>query len=217
MFAAQPPEISRAALAWTHKRGSIGRMRAARILRRLVPARPAGTLGESMLWTYLRADGSLIQNPRDPGQAQPAVTVNYLVLRAGEFVTGVWTLEVPDHALVRLIQRLPGVDLASMLFAGHAALLAAAAPPDRLPRDNETLLVPTPSGAFAVNLIFGREQDTGDLRVYARARTWLHDDQLQTNQRPIAPGSPTLGETLLVPAPLRTMTCVGDRLRMETI
>ena len=83
--------------------------------------------------------------------------------------------------------------------------------------------MPAAAGVFAVNLVVGvihedAQDGTGDpYRTFFRARTWLHEDMLGEEQVPLAPGAPPLGDTLLLPAPLRTMTVGGGNLTVERI
>lgn len=219
MFTVRPPEIERAAFAFTSKRG-VGRVRALAALKRMIPAHYEAVWGDAVIWSSLAVGNAIIQNPMDLGQAQPSVTVGYVVLlgdrgRSIQFDSGLWTLEIPDHALVRLFQRRRTANPGDTIWAAHTAIMAAAAPSERAPGPGETLLVPTPGGAFAVNLVIGRDATTDDPLVYFRARTWLSDDMLGEGQVPLAPGVPRLGDTLLVPRPLRTMTIKYGKLTVE--
>jgi len=219
VFTAKPPAVERAAFAFISKRG-VGRNRALAALKRAIPARYEAVWGDAVIWSSLAVGDAIIKNPKDPGQAQPSVAVGYVVLlgkrgRSIQFDSGLWTLEIPDHALVRLFQRRRTANPCDTIWAAHAAIMAAAAPSERAPGPEETLLVPTPGGAFAVNLIIGRDATTDDPLVYFRARTWLSDDMLGEGQVPLVPGLPSLGDTLLVPRPLRTMTMADGKLIVE--
>jgi hypothetical protein len=188
-----------------------GRQRAARRVRSALPGvfdwrnLPAGLLGALLL----DASDPIIKEPRDAGQTQPSVIVTYVVLgtRRTMTSTGLWTLEVPIHALLRAIERDPGGDVGVKVRDAHRALLGAGSAPP--PPIGPEFLIPTSGpGAFLVEWVPAVCRPGGAL-IYARARTWLHDDQLYEEQsqralRPAAPGEATmLASGLLLPLVLR--------------
>jgi hypothetical protein len=165
-----------------------------------------------LLGAYLdAARDPIIQDPSDVGQTQRSIVVAYLVLGTARQLsaTGLWTLEVPDHALRRALERDRGADAAVKVRESHAALLGvsvAGAPPLGV-----EFLIPTSGpGVFTAEWIPGRLRSTGAEMVYARARTWLHEDQLSEDQArriisPAASGEPSLYDSgMLVPVVLRT-------------
>lgn len=169
---------------YANRGSTVGRNRAlARLIRRYGP--PSLVLPRAVAWAYLRPIGPVIVKPTDAGQAQPAVAVSYLTAgRLKDRATlesGVWTVEVPDHALHRLAQRARGVDLATALFEAHERILRSRF--DRWPEGD--LLVTAGPGAFVGQLVPGRDVASGELIIYFRPRTWLHEDQLAPGQVPI--------------------------------
>ena len=65
------------------------------------------------VWSRLRPQGAVIKST-DPSEQQDCITVDYVA--AGGFATGIgdasgiWTIEVADHALGRMLQRSPSAD-----------------------------------------------------------------------------------------------------------
>jgi hypothetical protein len=136
--------------------------------------------------------------------------VNYFVIGSFErgithLGSGLWTLEIPDHAMGRLMHRTVADPAACVAAAHHAAL--------RL-RHKDVIhngkldpiyqfLVPAGPGAFICSLKSGRDVS----RAYepmprVSAHTWLSDDMLRDDQTPlIDDGSPgdRLGDSWLRP------------------
>jgi hypothetical protein len=198
------------------RRGSpVGRARA---LKRLVEryGRPSLTLPRAVAWTYLKTVGNVILRPSDAGQAQPAVAVSYLaagrMIENGVYLeSGLWTLEVPDHALHRLAQRARGVDLGAVLREAHEQVLRLRL--NGWPTGD--LLVAAGQGAFVGQLVAGEDVKTGALVVYFRPRTWLHEDQLAPGQD-LAPVGESVADEFL-PLPLRQLRQVGKHLEIRRI
>ena len=93
-----------------------------------------------------------------------------------------------------------------MLFAAHHAVLRAQV----LDVNNHQLgfLLPAGDGVFVCICVGGHEVSRDEPSVYIRARTWLHNDQLYDDQRPLAVDvniGHRMGESLLLPAPWRRL------------
>jgi hypothetical protein len=163
----------------------------------------------------------------DPGAFQNCVVIEYLVmgqmLRGGRtgigMHAGLWTLEVPDHALHRLVQRDRRADIAASLWQAHHAALNAATNAvlinHVIDRDRRFLL-PAGEGAFVCTFRAGPDVSAKDrLGLCCRARTWLHSDQMTEAQgavllAPAPPGVERLGDGILQPLPLRRATPDGS-------
>lgn len=210
-----PDQVARLALA-----SAKGAARAAAALRRRLPGIRWAAPGPGYLrGAYLAATGPIIVEPRDVGQTQNSVIVRYAIVGkvADLFgsASGLWTLEVPEHALLRLAQRDRSADLATVVWAAHDNLLASTGDTTA-----DELLLPAGNGAFVLEFINGLDESTaGAPLVYARVRTWLHVDQLLPNQRQpyLLPGNPPLGESLLLPSPLRRMTVLARGIKVERL
>ena len=115
--------IQRPADAFTHKNALVGRQRAFAKFRRMLPP---GLHFEGVryqgpdpiaAWVYFRprdSIGTMVGNP-DPSLTQPCIGSEFLLLGAIPqpkmvLATGLWTIEVPDHALGRLLERSPRSD-----------------------------------------------------------------------------------------------------------
>lgn len=196
------PEMQRDVRLYSCKSG-LGRDR---VVRRMTGrfGGPAAVMPSCVVWLLLRPRDAVIATPRDPGQVQDAVVTEYLVVgeRArGWCETGLWSLEVPDHALHRAAERHRGIDLRAALIEAHAALLRVSE--DAVPPPGSDALVRAGPGVFAGQFIYGLEDRARDPMVYFRARTWLHADQLAEGQESLREGTPALGISLMLPAPLR--------------
>jgi hypothetical protein len=179
------------------------------------------------VWAYLRPRSSVSIEPYedDPGSLQDCVTASYLLAglfpgkdgkdRVGK-ADGLWSIEVTEHALGRLLQRAPGCNIDAVLLAAHRAALRTAeadVPPCEADAPPPGFLLPAGPGAFVCQLRAGPDISLGGApMVRMRARTWLHADQLRDDQRPIAidgERGERLGDWLLMPPPLRLLV-VGD-------
>jgi hypothetical protein len=174
------------------------------------------------VWSVVRPYGSInITKNRPPRLAQDCAVVDYLMvgmfpspdgkITAG-IRTGLWTLEVPDHALGRLLDRSPGADLDEVLFDAHHAALSARLDDDQVraaldDRHARSFMLPAGDGVFRCEII--RAEDASQdlaLQVHLFAHTWLHDDQLYDDQVPVLVAGTEgnrLGQSVLLPAPLR--------------
>jgi hypothetical protein len=157
-----------------------------------------------------------------PAWSQDCVAVNYLL--AGVFplpqqaaldnvgpgiADGLWSLEVPDHALGRLLERFPAASLAAILLEAHQHLLrlrVEALMPDQTCDPRRAFWVPAGPGAFVCILRHGFDVSLADRpMLFSSARTWVHTDMLYDDQiLAVDDGAPghRLGETYLLPAPL---------------
>jgi hypothetical protein len=136
---------------------------------------------------------------------------NYIVvgrLAGVRWGYGLWTLEIPDHALGRLLHRSADNPAGSIAVAHHAALRLRHEDVIRngeVDRDFQFLL-PAGPGAFVCSLVAGEDISRGYAPMLGvRAHTWLSDDMLRDDQTPLiddgTPGS-RLGDDWLLPAPL---------------
>lgn len=165
------------------------------------------TCGPYAVWTVLRPRESVIRTPRDAGQAQDAVVVDFVVAgpsRDGCYLqAGLWTLEIPDHALHRLVQRYRTADIRAVILNAHQNLLLAA----RLPEPEENVHLPAGPGAFAGQMVYGVTENS-ERMVYFRPRTWLHEVMLDGSEETLVPGDRALGNGILLPSPLRHIDIV---------
>jgi hypothetical protein len=157
-----------------------------------------------------------IVDAADPADAQNCITVNYIVIFDGGNVVnrgeGLWTLEIPDHALGRMLHRSKAGSIAE---AHHAALrmrLDDATRNRAFDRDFQFLL-PAGSGAFVCSLCCGIELSQGGERsMHVRVHTWLSTDQLRDDQTLLIDdggAGARLGDGWLLPSPLRQIVGVG--------
>jgi hypothetical protein len=145
----------------------------------------------------------------DPGRLQNCVAVNGLALgrlvrpdgtrHDGRSDCGLWALAATDHALHRLLQRDPVADVDAAMWGAHKAALDVT----RLER-GAAVFLPAGNGGFVATIEVSRDVDTGGtIMVHAHAHTWLHNDQLPDAQPPIAAVGDRLGDSVLLPLPLR--------------
>jgi len=155
--------------------------------------------------------------PVDAGDLQDCVCINYLVFGLSPYPVrdGLWTAEVQEHALGRLLQRHPKADLDAALLELHRNLTRAAAAAARaLLRAGKPLLVPAAQGVFLCEMSIAADVSLGGREIaHARAKTWLSLDQLRdTPEREIVPPATSLrdeplGDSLLRPAPVQLEGC----------
>lgn len=169
--------------------------------------------GFTATWAYLVPCGPQLRQADidTPGQGQDCIAVGYTLIRGdargGGVEQGRWTLEVSDHALHRLIDRNPGVDLGRVLFDAHDAALkmSTLATVELDPESNlATFSLAAGAGVFVCEMQYGRLEN-GQATAGIRARTWMDNDDRPDRLQPAPAGKP--GERLmddhLLPAPLR--------------
>ncbi len=170
------------------------------------------------LWTMLNPRPAVTVNPREPGEAQDCVVVEYVlfgaVLGPKSFgvATGIWALEVSDHALLQLLARDPQAEIAATLFGAHHALLSLPMAAIQLGQTAK-ILVPAGAGVFICDTHCRPDRSLGGREtISVRARTFLHNDQLHDDQTPFPPALPgeRAGEGFLLPAPLCRLIRLGQ-------
>lgn len=172
--------------------------------------------GGYALWSILKPRGSVFVEAIDElsaaeiaSMSQDAVTVNYVFaglanggVRTGE---GVWTLEIPDHALGRAVERSGFLTPESIIREVHRNVLNA--PIDAPGWKNKRALLKAGAGCFGVDFCAGTDVSAGGAPMFhVRARTWLADDMLGPDQQPVGgegKEGDRLGDLLLLPLPLR--------------
>jgi hypothetical protein len=175
------------------------------------------------LWAALTPRDAVTVNPATEGEKQDCVAINYVLVgalagpgRGGMIADGLWSVEISDHALLRVLQRAPAADLDAMLLGVHRSALrlsndiateadAAAAAGEERPSG---FLVPAGDGVFICEFNAAIDRSNWQKMLGVRAVTWLHNDQLHDDQRPEPEGKPgdRLGEGLLLPVPLRRVS-----------
>jgi hypothetical protein len=151
---------------------------------------------------------------------QDCVTVNYIV--AGNIpgfdrpatigiAEGLWTLEVPDHALGRAVERSRFLHPGTIIREAHVNLLGlpSAAVSNERVFDDDTLgfLIKAGPGCFVGHFHVNPDVSTGgEFSARVRVKTWLADDQLRDEQIPLCEkgeAGSCLGDGWLRPHPPR--------------
>lgn len=178
------------------------------------------------VWSILAPRDSVTVAPDDPSDAQNCVTVNYVLIGIldqgmAHRANGLWTLDIPDHALGRLLHRSASDPAASIAAAHHAALRLRYEDVIRggkIDPDFQFLL-PAGPGAFVCSLLIGPDISIdGQQLLRLRVHTWLADDMLRDNQTSLIDDGAAghrLGDSWLLPAPLRrTVLEPGGKVRV---
>ncbi len=214
----QSREFAKYARTFASRRGERGRSFQA--IKRMIgdtawlelpPDRNGGALA---IFTVLKPRGTLMlvkegAPPIEAGKLQDCVSINYLAVGSLPHTpvwSSLWTAEVQEHALGRLFQRYPAVDLDAALLELHRNLLCASFSAVRArARANEPLLVPAAGGVFLCEMQDGNAVSVdGLLAAHMRTKTWLPLDQLRDDQEKAvippasAPGDEQLGASLLI-------------------
>jgi len=188
-------EYQKAAQDYCFKRGK-GKQRALAKLRRLMhPAVLLNTTPDDpvCVWAWLEPSGAVLDTT-DPGRSQNCVLTSFAIAgrtsRCSAASNHGWTLEVPDHALGRLIERCRGADPAAALWqASNAFLNAGLSEIVACLKNDQVFYLPAADGLFLCEAI-AINDDAFGLHIYARARTRLATDMLQPEQTPIAAVKP---------------------------
>jgi hypothetical protein len=152
--------------------------------------------------------------------AQDCVTVDYVLIGAirkdiAYIATGLWTLEVPDHALGRAVERSRLRDPGELIREAHLNLLDL--PETLSPRvgaDRGTYFK-AGSGCFAGRLSIWPDVSTGELVASVRVNTWLNEDQLFDDQIVLSQkgeAGQRLGDGWFLPQPLRRLVRDGNEV-----
>jgi hypothetical protein len=127
----------------------------------------------------------------------------------------VWTLEVQDHALGRLLQRDPTADIDDALWEAHSSALNMNL--EFVPADTSFFL-PAGNGGFLARLEHTRNRvNDREFGMHIQCRTWLSNDM--RDQIPVATTNTfgaRIGDNLLLPVPLRHLAQLPDRSVAET-
>lgn len=168
------------------------------------------------IWAVIKPRGPVLDArgiQLAPGEQQVGVVVNYLVAgrvaTGGTLSEGLWTAEIPVHALGRALQRDPTASLDALVLELHRRLLAAStAGIDSYVSGG--MVVKAGRGAFLCSCYPPiLNVSTGRPSLLVRANTWLLFEQLRGEQRHQATrldsvtGEPTLGMSWFRPDPLR--------------
>jgi hypothetical protein len=225
----QDLEMKRQANEFVMRSSVTGRLRAFRQLKKRVQhfghlqSVRLVKLAPLALWAALTPRNAVTVNPATEGQKQDCAAVNYVLIGAlagpglgGVIADGLWSVEISDHALLRVLQRDPAADLDAVLLGVHRSVLqlsndiaaeadAAATAGGERPSG---FLVPAGDGVFICEFNAATDCSNWQKMLGVRAVTWLHNDQLHDDQRPEPEGKPgdRLGEGLLLPAPLRRVS-----------
>jgi hypothetical protein len=168
-----------------------------------------------------------------PTYLQDCVTVNYFVagylprfasdpmVGRGE---GLWTLEVPDHALGRAVERSRLIHPGTLIREAHVNLLAlpnAVLGPVFQDKESRGVYIKAGAGAFAGHLFVGPDKSKNfEVSAFVRVKTWLATDQLGADQIILSekgkPGD-RLGDGWLRPSPFcHFERGTGDEVHVKT-
>jgi hypothetical protein len=138
---------------------------------------------------WLASSPPVIANPKAPGQRQQCTLVCYCVAWPsppfGITLRSAWSLEVPDHAAGRYLQRADNADFSSALFeaANHFSAADRATVTPHVGR-NTDIYLPSGGGAFVCTVVGAKSG--GNNFLYARAATWLEGTMLRADQVPLS-------------------------------
>jgi hypothetical protein len=149
--------------------------------------------------------------------AQDCVCVHHVLVGCVDEIIqvmeGMWTLEVPDHALGRAVERSRFLHPGTLIREAHLTLLAL---PDTVLKQGGLMsgaYIKAGAGCFAGQFHVGPDVSLGICGAFVRARTWLDEDQLSKQQIVLCekgePGK-QLGDSWLKPAPLRRIERSGS-------
>ena len=148
--------------------------------------------------------------------AQDCVTLNYIVIGTSDILVteGLWTLEVPDHALGRAVERSGLLNPETIIRNAHRNLLdlPTSVLTNTSLNGDSGAFIKAGAGCFAGRIGLAADR-SGDMDVHVRTKTWLDENQMHDDQIVLSgkgeEGS-RLGDGWLKPAPFRIITPVGD-------
>jgi hypothetical protein len=170
------------------RRRGIARQRRLKVVRHSFPDAAIKVVhGEILEISWLAPSPPVIADPKDHGERQECTLVCYAVAWPtppfGIRLCSAWSLEVPDHAAGRYLQRAGNnADFRSALFEAanyfYSADMTAVQP--HVGRGSDIYL-PTAGGAF-VGTVIGAKSSGGHGFLYARAATWIEEIKMRPDQ-----------------------------------
>jgi hypothetical protein len=172
------------------RKGDVGRVRTFSKLRHHLHPATVERLQKGILWSWLDPRGAMLIDPKDEGETQDAILVRYglaWVVKKRDLVAyEAFTLEAPDRALARMLQRAPGTDIREALHQAHHALFRASAQAvGRHVEEQTRLYLPCGPGLLICEALRA-STPSGLVYVFCRGRTWIAANMLHPDQRPIA-------------------------------
>jgi len=182
---------------------NVGQDRVLRKLRKHLPGAVVLPIhGEhAVQMTWISPSEPLLLTPRDPGEEQPCVLMNFAIAWRPKEMRGhtaFWSgtlLEVPDHACGRLFQRDATADLGACLTEAAAEFLSADAEVVAESINGTAVYVRAGRGCFVCEVIVAMDT-LGQQALYLRSRTWLSSDQLRSDQTFLRPAKDADGSVL---------------------
>jgi hypothetical protein len=178
------------------------------------------------IWSILKprdsvAMGALSDLPESERQSllQDCVTVNYVLVGTSAVLVseGLWTLEVPDHALGRAVERSRFLHPGTLIREAHLNLLGL--PATILNQKNFTdhkssgMYIKAGLGCFAGHFHLSEDVSIGNQHsAHVRVKTWLDENQLSERQIILSEKGEEgqrLGDSWLRPRPLCHFEQVG--------
>jgi hypothetical protein len=182
------------------RKGDVGRQRTFAKLRHHFYPATVERLQNGILWSWLDPRGAMLLDPRDEGESQDAILVRYglaWVVRKRDLVAyEAFTLEAPDHALARMLQRAPGTDIKAALHQAHHHMFQASAQAvSRHVEEQTRLYLPCGPGLLICEALRA-STPSGLVYVFCRGRTWIADNMVRPDQQPIAAAPSGVGSQL---------------------
>jgi hypothetical protein len=186
------------------------------------------------IWSILKPrDAVTMDVPNDLPEseraslAQDCVTVNYVLIGCVDdralVAEGLWTIEVPDHALGRAVERSRFLHPGTLIREAHLNLLDL---PDTAiltledSTDLKSSYIKAGSGCFVGNLHVAEDASINyQLVAFVRVKTWLDENQLYEDQIVLSEKGEVgkrLGDGVLRPRPLIRFERVGNKFQVRS-
>ncbi len=141
--------------------------------------------------SWMAPSPPVIANPKNPAEQQQCLLVCYCAAWPTPFgirLSSAWSLEVPDHAAGRFLQRAGDANFRSALFSAanhfYGSDMNAVQPHVGM---NSDIYLPAGGGCFVCTVI-GAKSGTNNF-LYARAATWIDETMLRPDQQPLPPAT----------------------------
>jgi hypothetical protein len=172
------------------RKGDVGAQRTFAKLRHHFHPATVERLQKGILWSWLDPRGAMLADAKDVGETQDAILVRYglawVVKKRHLAAYEAFTLEAPDHALARMLQRSPGTDIREALHQAHHHLFkASASAVGRHVEEQTRLYLPCGPGLLICEALRA-STPSGLVYVFCRGRTWISADMVRPDQTPIA-------------------------------
>jgi hypothetical protein len=182
------------------RKKAVGKERAfVKLVKHFHPA-TVDRFGSAVRWEWLQPRGAVLAEPETPGEEQAAILTRFGMAWESKkqlVAFAAFGIEAPDHAVARLLQRAPGIDLAATLLAAQRRFFEADSEVVRRHcAEGSSFFLEAGPGLMIARSVRA-ETPSGCQYFYARCKTWIGSDMARHDQVAIAPAAGAVAPQLV--------------------